>query len=125
MYVSANRAMRQRERIEDPSGEVPTMQMPGLSRLGRLTGPPLVTMGSLGDDSTGASTAVTTSGLFGMSWTTIGLLGGVLLGGVLLYKHFAGGGGAAPRRRKKFKLPQVGLPTVLLMGALAYFYAKS
>jgi hypothetical protein len=60
-----------------------------------------------------------------MSWTTIGLLGGVLLGGVLLYKHFAGGGGAALRRRKKFKPPQVGLPTVLLMGALAYFYAKS
>jgi hypothetical protein len=127
MYVSDRRAMRHRERIEDPTGTIPIVQQPYLGRLGRLTGPPIVTMGRLGDDSDSSSSdaSLTTSGIFGIPWTTIGLVGAVLLGGVLLYKRFSGGGSAPKRRSRKFKLPQVSLPTVAMLGAVAYFYAKS
>lgn len=61
-----------------------------------------------------------------MSWTTLGLLGAALLGGVFLYSRLSGGGaGAAPRRRRRFKLPAITLPTAALIGGAAYFYGKS
>lgn len=125
MYVSAQRAMNRREMLQNPSGQTATavMQQPGLARLGRLTGPPLLTMGDASTDS-----VLTTSGIFGIPWTSIMLIGGVLIGGALLLKHIRGGGGGmspAPRRRRSFKLPKVSLPTVAMLGALAYFYAKS
>jgi LPXTG-motif cell wall-anchored protein len=36
MYISAAGAMQRRERIEDPYGNIPTMQEPGLGRMGWL-----------------------------------------------------------------------------------------
>jgi hypothetical protein len=105
------------------------MQHPDLARMGRLTGGPRVTLGSLGQSS---DSFLTTEGIFGLPWMDVALIGGVLIGGALLLKYVRGGrgllgGSAAPkrRRRKGFKLPQIGLPTVALLGALAYFYAKS
>jgi hypothetical protein len=124
MYETANMAMRHRRRLESPTCAVPIMQQPDLGRMGRLTGPPNVTLGRLGDSTD--DSALTTSGIFGIPWTDIALLGAALLGGTLLYKHFTGGGGSAPRRRsRKMHLPKISLPTVALLGAVAYFYAKS
>jgi hypothetical protein len=134
MYVNAQGAMSRRSAFVNPTGAIAVMQHPGLTRLGRLTGSPLVTMGQVAPDPSLdpslSSSAVSTSGLFGMSWTSILLIGGVLLGGAFLLKRFGGGGGIggapAPRRRRSsFKLPKVSLPTVAMLGALAYFYAKS
>lgn len=130
MYVSAQGAMSRRSGLASPTGAIQVMQHPGLSRIGRLTGPPLVTMGQVAaDPSLSTVPAVSTSGLFGMSWTSIILIGGVLLGGALLLKRLGGGGGSsgAPvrRRRSSFKLPKVSLPTVAMLGALVYFYTKS
>ena len=126
MYVSAESAMKRRRTIESPSCALRVMQQPDLGRLGRLVGPPIVTLGDIVDTSGATATpALTTSGLFGMSWTTIGLLGVALLGGVFLYTRLRGGGSPAPRRRRRFKLPQVALPTVALIAGGAYYYGKS
>lgn len=123
--------MNRREWLENPTGQpqLAVMQQPDLGRLGRLTGPPLVTMGDATDSTSDAM--LTTSGLFGIPWTSILMIGGALIGGALLLKHVRGGGAGspAPRRRRSFKLPKVSLPTVAMLcalaGALAYFYAKS
>lgn len=124
MYVEAERAMNHRRNVESPSWPAIVMQHPDLTRMGRLTGGPRVTLGALGQ----SDSVLTTSGVFGIPWMDIALIGGVLIGGALLLKYVRGGGGAdaAPRRRRRrFKLPKIGLPTVALLGALAYFYAKS
>ena len=47
MYISAQRAMLRREMIESPSCAVHTMQQPDLGRLGRMIGPPIVTLGDV------------------------------------------------------------------------------
>jgi hypothetical protein len=123
--------MSRRSALANPTGAIQVTQHPGLSKMGRLTGSPLVTMGTVvPDPSLSPVPAISTSGLFGMSWTSIALIGGVLLGGAFLLKRLGGGGGIggapAPRRRRSsFRLPKVSLPTVAIIGALAYFYAKS
>jgi len=111
------------------------MQQPDLGRMGRLTGPPLVTMGDLQQLDYSSGTAVSTEGLFGLSWTSVAMIGGVLIGGAFLLKHLGqgggslfGGGGAAPsprrRRSRGFHLPKVSLTTVALLGAAAYLGSK-
>lgn len=136
MFISAQSAMRKRRMIESPSCAVAVMQQPDLGRLGRLTGPPIVSLGDVvvgGLPVTGSTAApvVSTSGLFGMSWTTIGILGALLLGGVMWYRSRSGGAGgmllptAAPRRRRRsFKLPKVALTTAALLAGGGYVAGK-
>jgi len=128
MYVDAEQAMDYRRQLESAPGGPGVMLQPDLARMGRLTGGPRVTLGGLGQ----SDSFLTTEGIFGLPWMDVALIGGVLIGGAFLLKHLTGGGGGllggspAPRRRRRsFKLPQLNLTTVALLGALAYFYAKS
>lgn len=128
MYVDAEQAMDYRRRLESAPGGPGVMLQPDLTRIGRLTGGPRVTLGELGQ----SDSFLTTQGIFGLPWMDVALIGGVLIGGAFLLKHLGSGGGGllggspAPRRRRRsFKLPKISLPTVALLGAVAYFYAKS
>lgn len=112
MFVTAQSAMRTRRMIESPSCAVRVMQMPDLGRLGRLTGPPVVTLGQattlvngLPVDLSSITGSSSSSGPFGMSWWTIGLIGAVLLGGALWFRNRGGGAGGmlAPVRRRRTK----------------------
>lgn len=118
MFIRAETAMRKRRMIESPSCAVEVMQQPDLGRLGRFIGPPSVTLGDLGQGivqvgglPVTTSPAVSTLGLFGMSWTTIALIGAALLGGVLWYRSRSGGTAgfilpaAKPRRRRTKRIP--------------------
>jgi len=129
MYVSAERAMDYRRRLESAPGGPRVLLQPDLAKMGRMVGDRRLTLGGLGDEN-----FLTTQGIFGLPWETVILIGGVLIGGAFLLKHLTGDGGgggllgegAAPRRRRRhFKMPQISLPTVALLGAAAYFYAKS
>lgn len=128
MYVDAEQAMDYRRQLESAPGGPGVMLQPDLTRIGRLTGGSRVTLGELGQ----SDSFLTTQGIFGLPWMDVALIGGVLIGGAFLLKHLGGGGGGllggspAPRRRRRsFKLPKISLPTVALLGAVAYFYAKS
>jgi hypothetical protein len=131
MYVDAEQAMDYRRQLESGPGGPGVMLQPDLTRIGRLTGGPQVTLGELGQ----SDSFLTTEGIFGLPWMDVALIGGVLIGGAFLLKHLGSGGGGggllggspAPRRRRRslFKLPKISLPTVALLGAVAYFYAKS
>lgn len=73
MYIGAQAAMQRREYLESPSCAVRTMQQPDLGRLGRLVGPPIVTLGDVTPtqilsnvtDVTGASSLVSSPLLIG------------------------------------------------------------
>lgn len=132
MFISAHRAMHRRQMIESPSGLVPVMQMPDLTRLGRFTGPPIVTLGDTQVFSglpVQTSAGSTSSGFSFSPW----LLGAgvVLLVGALWWRSRSAGAGGGilaavkPRRRRTKKIPvlQAALYTIGA-GAGAYYLGK-
>lgn len=119
--------------IESPSCAIAVMQQPDLGRLGRMTGPPMLTLGAtttlingLPVDLSSLAPSSSSSGPFGMSWWTIGLIGAVLLGGALWYRSRSGGMVAPVRRRRTKRIPALTAALYAVgAGAGGYLLGKS
>src|SRR5437899_2060121 len=101
MYVSTQAAMHKRRMLESPSCAIATMQHSDLANMGRLTGPPIVT---LGDVTTVAGLPVSLPAASASIFTSpYFFAGAALLLGLLWYRSRSTGGilsGVAPRRRR-------------------------
>lgn len=105
MFISAGSAMRRRRMIESPSCAIEVMQQPDLGRLGRFTGPPIVTLGDVLVGGLPITTPAPASGFSISPWLLSA--GVLLLVGALWYRSRVSGTGGlmpmAPRRRRATK----------------------
>jgi hypothetical protein len=113
-YIGAQAAMHRRRMIESPSCAAMIMQQPDLGRLGRLTGPPSVTLGSLADvvQVGGLPVSMPTASSFSLGSLSPWLLGaGLLLLGFAWYRSRSSGGVGGlmpkPRRRRTKRIPML------------------